>query len=152
MSKAVLEIEGFVSEPRLGQTKSGKAMASVSVAHTPRRKNRETGEFEDVGDTLWVRATFFDDMADLIGSEIRKGMLVKLKGEPRLNTFEGQNGFQASIELQWAEIAVVPRAVRGQGASASSSAHSGQGQSISGAQNDGWHNPGQPFDDLEAPF
>lgn len=115
MSKASFVIEGFAAEPKHRVSQSGKRMMDVSVAHTPRRKNKQTGEWENVTDqngaevTLWARATFFGDMADFLATQVRKGVLVRLEGEPRVNAYTDNGGqAKASIDIQFASLSIVP--------------------------------------------
>lgn len=90
-------------------------MLDISVAHSPRRFNKQSQQWEPVKGrdgnevTLWARATFFDDMADFLQSQVVKGTLVRLEGEPRLNVYEDNGGRPAaSIEIQFASLSIVP--------------------------------------------
>ena len=119
MSSATMTITGFASEPRSTITQAGRAMTSISVAHSPRRKNKQTGEWEDVTDkygnkiVLWARGTWFDSEADHFASTISKGDLLELEGEPRINIYTNNEGATtASIDLQFAKLKVLPRAAK----------------------------------------
>ena len=132
MSKASFVIEGFAAEPRERVSQSGKHMLDISVAHSPRRFNKQSQQWEDVTDkdgqkvTLWARATFFDDMADFLKSQVVKGTLVRLEGEPRLNVYEDNGGRPAAnIEIQFASLAIVPLKPRQDAPQAWSSAPGG---------------------------
>lgn len=57
MSKATGIIEGFVAvDTRKNQTNSGKTVANVTVAHTPRKRDPRTNEWVDAGATTWFEA------------------------------------------------------------------------------------------------
>lgn len=123
MSEARMTITGYTTEPVQRISQSGKAMLDVSVAHTPRRKNRQTGEWEDVTDkdgqklTLWARARFFEDEADHMARHLAKGMYVEIEGEPRLNAYVDNEGNPAaSLELYRPVVKIIPRASRQGGA------------------------------------
>lgn len=120
MSKAVFSIEGFAAEPKPRTSQNGKRMLDISVAHTERRRNKQSGEWENVTDrdgnevTLWARATFFDDQADLLAREVSKGTLVRIEGMPRLNVYTDNAGAaKASIDVQFATLSIIPRGSQG---------------------------------------
>lgn len=139
---AKLEIVGMLAEPKHAVSRDGKPILNLSIAHTPRRKNRDTGEFEDAGETLWVRAAWFGDEAELLRMQVEKGMRVRVEGEPRMTVREHNGQTYANLELQWPSIVFLPVARKGQGAS----------------ERSGWHNPsstgfgGGTSDSVEAPF
>lgn len=110
MSKATLTIEGFVAkDPELGNHQ-GKAVTNVTVAHTPRRKNQQTGQYEDAGPTLWVQASFWEQDAENIVAQVSKGTLVTVTGQPELRTFTKQDGtFDASLSLKFGTLGIIPR-------------------------------------------
>ena len=122
MSKALFSIEGFAAEPKPRVAQNGKRMLDISVAHTERRKNKQSGEWENVTDrdgneiTLWARATFFEDQADLLAATVSKGTLVRIEGMPRLNVYVDNAGVaKAGIDVQFASLSIIPRAASGGG-------------------------------------
>ncbi|WP_437582705.1 single-stranded DNA-binding protein [Paramicrobacterium sp. CJ85] len=116
MSKATTTVEGFAAEPRRSQTQAGKDVLTVAVAHTPRRKNRETGEFEDAGPTTWFEAAFWEQDAHAVAQVVSKGTLVTITGQPEVNVFTKQDGTTgATVRLKFATLGVVPRAQQANG-------------------------------------
>lgn len=115
MSKATLTIEGFVAkDPELGNH-NGKSVTNVSVAHTPRRKNQQTGDFEDAGPTLWVQASFWEQDADAVVNSVAKGTLVTITGQPELRVYQKQDGTtDAALTLKFGTLGVIPRTVASQ--------------------------------------
>ncbi len=115
MSKATLTIEGFVAkDPELGNH-NGKSVTNVSVAHTPRRKNQQTGDFEDAGPTLWVQASFWEQDADAVVNSVTKGTLVTITGQPELRVYQKQDGTtDAGLTLKFGTLGVIPRTVASQ--------------------------------------
>lgn len=111
MSKATLTIEGFVAkDPELGNHQ-GKAVTNVSVAHTPRRLNKQTNQWEDAGATLWVQASFWEQDAEAIVGTVAKGTLVTITGQPELRVFQKQDGTtDAALSLKFGTLGVIPRA------------------------------------------
>lgn len=59
-------------DPDLRFTPTGKAVASFSLAVTPRSKNGTSGRWED-GETTWYRITAWDQMAEEAAELIHKG-------------------------------------------------------------------------------
>ena len=115
MSKATLTIEGFVAkDPELGSYE-GKPVTNVSVAHTPRRLNKATNEWEDAGPTLWVQASFWERDAEAVVAAVSKGTLVTVTGQPELHLYQRQDGTtDGSVRLRFATLGVIPRAARPQ--------------------------------------
>lgn len=115
MSKATMTIEGFVAKDPEIRDVNGHQVATISVPHQPRRKNRDTGQFEDIGETLWVQASFWDGEAIAVTHAARKGELVTLTGQPELNVYQKTNGETgAQLRLKFATLGVIPRATRPQ--------------------------------------
>lgn len=115
MSKATLTIEGFIARDPETRDVNGQQVATVTVPHTPRRKNRDTGQFEDAGDTLWVQASFWGDDAAAIIQTARKGELVTITGQPELNVYTKNDGTAAaSLRLKFATLGIIPRAAKSQ--------------------------------------
>ena len=129
MSKATLVIEGFVAkDPEIRHTQQGRQVLNVSVPHTPRRKNPQTGQFEDAGPTLWVQADFWDDMATTIAGAVRKGTLVRIEGIPELREFQKNDGSTGTnLNLRFGSLSIIPRETPQQAAVAPNT-----------AQADGW--------------
>ena len=146
---AKMEIVGLAAEPKQAVTKSGDPVLNVSVAHTPRRKNQQTGEWEDAGDTLWVSAAFFGDEATFLAGHVRKGLSVRLEGEPTLRTYSAQDGSaRGQMELKRAALSIIPRRPRqdAQQGGFGGGSPQGQGQWVqppaNGAQNGAQAAPG----------
>lgn len=143
---AKLEIVGNLADPKRAQSRDGKAILNLSVGHTPRRKNRDTGEWEDAGDTLWVRAAWFGDEADLIGSQVAKGMRVRIEGEPQMSVREHEGRTYTNLELRWPSITFLPQRQQGYNAGSAPSAGEWSSPPVNGAQNASWaSDPNAPF-------
>src|SRR5690349_1493965 len=59
MSNHVTITGNLGSDPELRFIPSGKAVATISVGDTPRRFNKDTNQWEDAGDTLWLRCSIW---------------------------------------------------------------------------------------------
>lgn len=112
MSKATIIIEGFLAaDPEIRQA-NGKSVANFTIPHTDRAKNKQTGDFEDVGDTLWVRVALWERDADLAAQHLRKGVLVRVEGTPVLKAWERDGKSGTNLEIKFASFSIIPRADR----------------------------------------
>jgi single-strand DNA-binding protein len=78
-------------EPQLRFTPSGTAVASLSVAVTPRRQNRDTGKWED-GATTWWRVNAWRALAENVAETIAKGMPVVVVGTVAARDWSNDKG------------------------------------------------------------
>lgn len=109
MSKATLTVEGYLAgDPKIGATQSGDSFLGFSVPHTPRRKNRDTGEWEDAGDTLWVQVTLWREDADRFAPHLTKGTQVRVEGEPVLRAWESNGKSGVNLELKFPRASIIP--------------------------------------------
>lgn len=76
------------SDANVRFTPNGKAVADFSVADTPRRKNEQTGQFEDAGPTLWQRVQVWGPEAEKAAEEVRKGSLVTVSGRVKADEWQ----------------------------------------------------------------
>jgi len=85
------------------------AIASFSVAHTPRKKNKSTQAWED-GETMWYRVTFFGSKAEGIVDNYVKGDTVLLTGMLSQNTYTNKDGKTVTgLEITGTEIARIAK-------------------------------------------
>lgn len=116
MSKATIQVEGLVArDVEVRRTQSGSAVATVVVPHTPRRKNRDTGEWEDAAATTWCEASLWNEAAEQV-ADIQKGDLVLISGQPQVEVYEKRDGSSgAKLKIVFATVGVIRRAGGGQG-------------------------------------
>ena len=146
MSELNVDVEGFIAtDPVQGTTQNGKPYLQVSVAHNERRKNQQTGQWENAKDQAgndivsWIRATFWEDEATAFASQLSKGTLVTLRGRGRVTAYIDKGGeARGQVEVLWPKCAVVLRkpsqAVQGGfGGGSPAPTNSGQGQAAWGA-------------------
>jgi single-strand DNA-binding protein len=85
------------------------AIASFSVAHTPRKKNKSTQAYED-GETMWYRVTFFGTKAEGIVDNYAKGDSVILVGMLAQSTYTNKDGKTVTgLEITGTEIAKIAK-------------------------------------------
>lgn len=170
--ETVITVVGnLTADPELEYTsKANVAMAKFTVASTPRNFDRQSGEYRD-GETLFMRCTAFREMAENAASSLKRGMRVIVRGNLSSYSFQDEKtGERRSItqltvdeigpSLRYASAEVTRNPPRGQQAGrdqAPAQNWSKQESSWSKPEepvnsNDGWANPGQSFDDAQAPF
>lgn len=119
MANITLRIDGTAGrDAEIKYTQSGKPVASVAVAHTPRRLNEQTQQWEDAGETTWVRLNFWDKQAEA-ALHIKKGMHIVAEGTPRVSAYTGKSGeARASLDLRVYSWGITPKAQNNQQAPA----------------------------------
>ncbi|MCI4441349.1 single-strand binding protein [Tibeticola sediminis] len=79
-------------DPEVRYMPSGQAVATVSVATSSRRKDKNTGE--TVEDTQWHRVTFYDRLAEIAGEYVRKGRPIYVEGRLKYGKYTDQSGVE----------------------------------------------------------
>ena len=110
MTSINLRIDGIAGrDAEIRYTKTGTAYTTTSVAHTPRRFNQQTQQWEDAGDTIWVRLTFWDKLAEN-ALTIKKGSRVVAEGTPRVDAYTTQAGeARAGLDLTVRSWGITPK-------------------------------------------
>lgn len=102
-------ITGRIAEPVLRWTQSGHPVLTLSIAATPRRKDRQTGKWTDDGAPLWINATLWDAEAEASAELLRKGDPVIATGTLALETYTTANGQPGQkLILRFPKIAKQP--------------------------------------------
>ena len=115
MSNSLTIVGRLAFDPEVRFSPSGDAVVSGRIADTPRRKNTQTGEWED-GETLWLGFNLWGRKAETLADAAKKGDLVMLTGTLTQRTFDGKHGEQRTvIEVKATEVAIVPRIQSGAG-------------------------------------
>ena len=68
-------VGNLTADPEMRFTPSGAAMASFTVASTPRTFDRQAGEWKD-GETLFMRCSIWRDAAENVAESLTKGTRV----------------------------------------------------------------------------
>ena len=105
INDAQVVLAGFVaSAPAFRRTAGGTSAASLRVAYTPRRINRETGEWED-GQTSFVTVLCWRGLADNVAVCLRKGEPVLVKGRLQVRPYEDKGGTpRTAVEVDASSI------------------------------------------------
>lgn len=93
MTSANITIQGFLGAmPEVRYTNDGLAVANLSIAHTPRKRDPQADEWVDAGPTLWVIASVWGAVAEAVADTSRKGDLVTVSGQLGLDEWTDSDG------------------------------------------------------------
>lgn len=79
-------------DPEVRYLPSGKAVASISVATSSRRKDKNTGEVTE--ETQWHRVQFFDRLAEIAGEYVKKGKPLYIEGRLTYRKYTDKDGVE----------------------------------------------------------
>ena len=98
------------ADPELRYTPSGKAVTDLRVAVN---NNQRGPDGEWVEDTLWFRVSVWEQAAERLAEQLRKGNKVYAEGQLRVREFEGRDGEKRqSLELAFARVVNLERRPR----------------------------------------
>ena len=107
-------IGNLTADPELHWTGNGAAVASFTVASTPRTYDRNSGEWKD-GESLFMRCSVWRNAAENVTESLRKGMRVIAQGRLVQRSYETKEGERRTVvELQVDEIGPSLRSARAQ--------------------------------------
>src|SRR4051794_32726021 len=116
-------VGNLTADPELRFTQAGAAVASFTVASTPRFFDKASGEWKD-GDALFLRCNLWRQLAENVAESLTRGSRVLVSGRLRQRSFETKEGERRTVmELEGDEIgpalpcaaAKVPKVSRGRG-------------------------------------
>ncbi|AFA75908.1 putative single-strand binding protein [Gordonia polyisoprenivorans VH2] len=139
--ETVITVVGnLTAEPELRFTPSGAAVASFTVASTPRTFDRQSNEWKD-GEALFLRCSIWREAAENVTESLTKGTRVIVQGRLKQRSYETREGEKRTVvELDVDEIgpslkfatASVNRASRGGSSGGGNFGSSGGGASRGG--------------------
>ena len=103
--ETVITVVGnLTADPELRFTPSGAAVASFTVASTPRTFDRQANEWKD-GETLFLRCSVWREAAENIAESLTKGTRVIVQGRLVQRSFETREGEKRTVvEMQVDEV------------------------------------------------
>src|SRR5438128_2681030 len=102
--ETVITVVGnLTDDPELRFTPSGAAVASFTVASTPRTFDKNSNEWKD-GDTLFLRCSIWRQAAENVAESLTKGMRVIAQGRLVQRSYEKDGQKHTVVELQVEEI------------------------------------------------
>jgi single-strand DNA-binding protein len=146
-------VGNLTNDPELRFTPSGAAVASFTVASTPRYLDKNTNEWKD-GDALFMRCSVWRQAAENIAESLTRGARVLVTGRLRQRSYETKEGEKRTVvELEVDEVgpslryatAKVTKAQRSGGGGGFNGSGGGGGSSYGGASapaaDDPWSTP-----------
>lgn len=95
-------------DPELRQTAGGSQVLGVGVAVNDRRKNQQTGQWEDVPN--FVDCVVFGNRAEALSAILHKGDKVAIDGRLRYSSWEAKDGTRRSkLEVVAEEVELMQR-------------------------------------------
>ena len=98
MSTPIITVVGRLTrDPELRTTKTGRNVCSFTIAANNRRKNQQTGQWED-GSALFLNCTVWDSeysqMAANVANSLLKGMQVIAQGQVHQGSYTDRQGVE----------------------------------------------------------
>jgi single-strand DNA-binding protein len=105
MNEAQVFVAGYVArEPKFRKTHNGHSYTSLRVGYTPRRMDRDSGEWSD-GGTSFVTVFCWRGLADNVATCVRKGDPVLIKGKLQVRPFTDKDGAaRVAVEVEASSI------------------------------------------------
>jgi len=101
------------ADPELRYTPNGKAVTDLRVAVNDNRKGPD-GEW--IEETLWFRVSVWEQQAERLAEQLRKGNKIYAEGQLRAREYEARDGQKrTSLELAFARVVNLERRPRDDG-------------------------------------
>ncbi len=140
------------ADPELRYTPSGKAVTDLRVAVN---NNQRGPDGEWVEETLWFRVSVWEQAAERMAEQLRKGNKVYAEGQLRVREFEGRDGEKRqSLELAFARVVNLERRSRDEGGNGGGGNYGDAPPAVRprGAEQRGSSAPGNEMDVDDIPF
>src|SRR5881397_3590633 len=158
-------VGNLTADPELRFTPSGAAVASFTIASTPRTFDKNSGEWKD-GEALFLRCSIWRQAAENVAESLTRGMRVIVSGRLRQRSYETKEGEKRTVyEVEVDDVgpslrnasAKVNRATRngsggGQGGGRPAGGQSGGSGGSGGGDTDPWASDGGGSYTDEPPF
>ena len=141
-------IGNLTADPEMRFTPSGAAVASFTIASTPRIFDRQTNEWKDA-ETLFMRCSIWREAAENVAESLAKGMRVIAQGRLQQRSYTTREGEQRTVvEMQVDEIGPSLRRAKAQVTRTSGGQYNAGGQGggsgyQGGGQGGGYRGGGQ---------
>ncbi|MBE7190341.1 single-stranded DNA-binding protein [Jatrophihabitans endophyticus] len=95
--ETVITVVGnLTADPELRFTPSGAAVASFTIASTPRTFDRNSNEWKD-GEALFLRCSIWRQAAENVAESLQRGMRVVAQGRLKQRSFETREGEKRTV-------------------------------------------------------
>jgi len=89
-------VGNLTADPELRFTPSGAAVASFTVASTPRTFDRQANEWKD-GDAMFLNCSVWRQAAENVAESLQKGMRVIVNGRLKSRSYETREGERRTV-------------------------------------------------------
>ena len=89
-------VGNLTADPELRFTQAGAAVASFTVASTPRTFDKASSEWKD-GEALFLRCSIWRQAAENVAESLTRGMRVIVQGRLRQRTFDTKEGEKRTV-------------------------------------------------------
>ena len=97
-------VGNLTADPELRFTPSGAAVASFTVASTPRQFDRQTNEWRD-GEAMFLNCSVWRQAAENVAESLTKGMRVVVSGRLKARSYETREGEKRTVfEIEVEEV------------------------------------------------
>lgn len=94
----------LTKDPEIKYAQSGTPMLKLAMAATHRRQNRDTKQWENDGDPLYVDVTFFGDRENYLGDILHKGDQVSVTGALVRRDWESGGKSGTALEVRFPKL------------------------------------------------
>lgn len=94
----------LTKDPEIKYAQSGTPMLKLALAATRRTQNRDTKQWEDDGDPLYIDVTFFGDRENYLGDILHKGDQVSVTGALVRRNWESGSKSGVALEVRFPKL------------------------------------------------
>lgn len=91
-------------DPEVRYAQSGTPMLKLALAATRRTQNRDTKQWEDDGDPLYIDVTFFGERENYLGDILAKGDQVSVTGALVRRNWKAADKAGVSLEVRFPKL------------------------------------------------
>jgi single-strand DNA-binding protein len=89
-------IGNLTNDPELRFTQTGTAVATFTIASSPRTYNKQLEQWED-GEALFMRCSAWRDLGEHVCESLTRGTRVIASGQLRMRTYEAHEGEHRTV-------------------------------------------------------
>lgn len=104
MAAEITVTGALTRDPEVKYTQSGTAMLKLALAATRRAQNRNTKQWEDDGDPLYIDVTFFGDRENYLGDVLHKGDQLSVTGTLVRRNWEAGDKAGVALEVRFPKL------------------------------------------------
>lgn len=127
----------LVADVELRFTNSGKAVASFRTASNSRRKNPDTGQWEN-GDSTFLTVNVWGELGENVAQTFQKGSKVTVKGALKQREYEKDGQKRTVFEVEAYEVSAPVSRFKDDGGQSQGGQRPPQGNQFGGAPQGGF--------------